>query len=73
MKLVFQMCAFFFYKDHMNMSFYGNQIRYIRANFTAKNVLLTFQNDKNGTFLENVKYHYWILHTQNCLRGNFGL
>ena len=31
-------------------------------NFTAKNILLTFQMEQNGTFLENSKYDYWILH-----------
>ena len=30
--------------------------------FTAKNILLTFQMEQNGTFLENSKYDYWILH-----------
>ena len=32
------------------------------SNFPAKNVLLTFQMEQNGTFLENSKYDHWILH-----------
>ena len=27
-----------------------------------KNVLLTFQMEQNGTFLNSFKYDYWILH-----------
>ena len=32
------------------------------SNFTAKNFLLTFQMEPNGTFWKNSKYEYWILH-----------
>ena len=46
----------------MNMTFYGNQIDDIVVNFTAKNVLLTFQMEQNGTFLENFEYDLEILH-----------
>ena len=31
-------------------------------NLPVKNVLLTFQMEQNGTFLDNFKYDYWILH-----------
>ena len=43
----------------MNMSFYGNQIENIVAyssNFTAKNILLAFKMEQNGTFLDNFEY-----------------
>ena len=32
------------------------------SNFPARNVLLTFQIEQNGTILENAKYDHWILH-----------
>ena len=32
------------------------------SSFPAKNVLLTFKMEGNGTFLENSKYDHWILH-----------
>ena len=32
------------------------------SNFPAKNVLLTFQMEQNGTFLENFKCDHWILY-----------
>ena len=32
------------------------------SNFTAKHILLTFQIEQNGTFLDNSKYDNWILH-----------
>ena len=40
------------------MRFHGNQIRDYSSSFTAKNI----QMEQNGTFLENSKYDYWILH-----------
>ena len=46
----------------MNMSFHGNQILDILAILVLIKVLLTFQMEQNGTFLENSKYDYWILH-----------
>ena len=55
------MCPFL-YKDCINMSFHGNQVGYIVAIFLLKNILLTFQLEQNGTFLENSEYDYWILH-----------
>ena len=44
------------------MSFYGNQIEAMVPILRVKNVLLTFQMEQNGTFLDNSKYDYWILH-----------
>ena len=44
------------------MSFHGNQIGDIVRISLLKNILLTFQKEQNGTFLENSKYDYWILH-----------
>ena len=32
------------------------------SNLTVKNILLTFQMEQNGTFLEYSKYNHWILH-----------
>ena len=46
------------------MSFHGNQIGAMEAILLLKNVLLTFQMEQNGTFLDNSKYDYWILHTK---------
>ena len=46
----------------MNMSFNGIPKRKYSSNFTAKNILLTFQMEQNGTFLENSKYDFGILH-----------
>ena len=55
---VFQIVPIFD-KDHMNMSFHGNQIEDIgSSNFTAKNVQLAFQMEQNGTFLENFEYDH---------------
>ena len=34
------------------------------TNFTGRNVLLTFQMEQNGMFLENSKYDYLTLHKQ---------
>ena len=43
-----------FDKDYMNIGFHGNQIDdNYSSNFTAQNVLLAFQMEQNGTFLEN--------------------
>ena len=33
----------------------------------VKNVLLTFQIEQNGTFLDNFKNDYWILHQKLVL------
>ena len=44
------------------MGFYGNQIGDMVPILLVKNVLLTFQMEQNGTFLDNLKYDYWILH-----------
>ena len=57
---VFQIVPIF-YKDHMNLSFHGTNKRY-SSNFTAKIVLLAFQMEQNGTFLENFEYYRQILH-----------
>ena len=46
----------------MNKSFHGNQIGDILAILLLKTFFLTFQIDQNGTFLDNFKYDYWILH-----------
>ena len=49
---VFQIVPIF-YKNHMTMSSHGNQIEDIgpSSNFAAKNVLLAYQMEQNGTFL----------------------
>ena len=44
------------------MSFHGNQIGDMVPILPVKNVLLTFQMEQNGTFRDNSKYEYWILH-----------
>ena len=44
------------------MGFHGNQIGDMVPILLAKNVLLTFQMEQNGTFLDNFKYDHWILH-----------
>ena len=54
------MCIFC--EDYLNMSFHGNQRRDIVPILLVKNVLLTFQMEQNGTFLDNSKYNYWVLH-----------
>ena len=51
-----------FDKNYGNMGFHGNQIGDMVAILMVKNVLLTFQMELNGTFLNNSKYDYWILH-----------
>ena len=51
-----------FDKNYGNMGFYGNQNRRYGTNLPVKTVLLTFQMEQNGTFLDNFKYDYWILH-----------
>ena len=52
----------FLIKIIMNMIFVGNQIGYILVVLTTKIVLLTFQIEQNEILLENLKYHYSILH-----------
>ena len=42
------------------MGFHGNQIGDMVPILLAKDVLLTFQMEQNGTFLDNFKYDYWI-------------
>ena len=42
------------------------KLRY-SSNFTAKNILLTFQMEQNGTFLQNSKYDNWVLHKELVL------
>ena len=49
-------------KKYGNMGFHGNQIGDIVPILLVKNILLTFQMEQNGTFLDNFKYDYWILH-----------
>ena len=44
------------------MGFHGNQIGDMVPDLPVKTVLLTFQMEQNGTFLDNFKYDYWILH-----------
>ena len=39
-----------------------NQIGDMVPILLVKNVLLTFQMEQNGMFLDNSKYDYWILH-----------
>ena len=51
-----------FYKDYQNISFHGNQKEAMLPILLVKNVLLTFQMEQNGTFLDNSKYDFWILH-----------
>ena len=58
---VLQLVPIFFATDCMNMSFHSYQKVDILAN-----ILLTFQMEQSGTFLENSSYDYWILH--KCLR-----
>ena len=64
---IFQFAPIFL-KDHKNMSFHGNKMEIYSSNFPAKNVLLTFQMEQNGMFLENSKYDHLILHKK--LDGN---
>ena len=47
-----------FDKDHMNMSFHGNQTEDIVAILLLKNVLMSFQMEQSGTFLENSAYDH---------------
>ena len=51
-----------FDNNYGNMGFHGNQIEDMVPILLVKNVLLTFQMEQNGTFLDNFKYDYWILH-----------
>ena len=44
------------------MSFHGNQIGDMVPILLVKDILLTFQMEQNGMFLDNSKYDYWILH-----------
>ena len=44
------------------MSFHGNQIGDMVPILLVKNILLTFRIEQNGTFLDNSRYDYWILH-----------
>ena len=48
-------------KNYRNIGFHGNQIGDMVPILLVKNVLLTFQMEQNGTFLDNFKYDYWIL------------
>ena len=50
------------------MSFHGNQIGDMFPILLVKNVRLTFQMEQNGTYLDNSKYDYWILHKKTSLR-----
>ena len=50
------------------MGFHGNQIADMVPILLAKDVLLTFQMEQNGTFLDDFKYDYWILHKKIGLR-----
>ena len=52
----------FFIKIIYEYEFPWHPNRRYTSNFTAKNVLLIFQIEQNGTFLYNFKYDYWILH-----------
>ena len=49
------------------MGFHGNQIGDIVPILLVKKFLLTFQMEQNGTFLDNFKYDYWILHKKLVL------
>ena len=44
------------------MSFRCNQTGGIVPILLVENILLTFQMEQNGMFLDNFKYDYWILH-----------
>ena len=44
------------------MSFHGNQIGDMVPILLVKYILSTFQMEQNGTFVDNSKYDYWILH-----------
>ena len=57
-----------FHKDHMNMSFHGNQLESIVAILLSKNILLAFQMEQSGTFLENFEYDHQTLHKNFSLR-----
>ena len=46
------------------MSFHGNRIGDMVPILLVKNILLTFRMEQNGTFLDNYKYDYWVLHTK---------
>ena len=46
------------------MRFHVNQIVDMVPILLVKDVLLTFQMEQNGTFLDKSKYDYWILHTK---------
>ena len=46
-----------FFKDHMIMSFHGDQMDIIIVA-----ILLLKKFYWNGTFLQNSKYDHWILH-----------
>ena len=43
------------------------------SNFAPKSILLTFQMEPNGTFWENSKYDYWILHKKLVLDETISL
>ena len=57
-----------FDNNYGNMGFHGNQIGDMVPILLVKNVLLTFQIEQNGTFLDNFKYDYYILHKKISLR-----
>ena len=50
--------------NYGNMGFHGNQIGDMVPILLVKNVLLTFQMELNGMFLDISKYESWILHTK---------
>ena len=47
-----------FDKDHGNVSFHGKKLGDMVPILLIKNVLLTFQIEQNGTFLDNFKDDY---------------
>ena len=63
LKLCFSTCAHFSERSY-EYEFQWKPNKGYSSNFTAENILLTFQMEQNGMFLENYKYDYWILHTK---------
>ena len=51
-----------FDKNYRNIGFHGNQIGDMVPILLVKNGLLTFQMEQKGTFMDNFKYDYWLLH-----------
>ena len=52
------LCSFLI-RNYGNIGFHGKQIGDMVPILLVKNVLLTFQMEQNGMFLDNFKYDYW--------------